>query len=111
MPWTPELTVEALAAQLEGPPETHPVLVDVRRPDEHAWVALPNSVLIPLPELEERVDELEAFRGRPIVVYCHHGIRSRKGADVLIAAGFDAKSLKGGIHDWARVIDTSMRRY
>lgn len=111
MPWIPELTVEQLAARLAGPPETHPVLLDVRRPDEHAYVALPGSVHVPLRELERRVGELAEHRGRDVVVYCHHGIRSKKGAAVLIAAGFTARSLKGGIHDWARVIDTSMRRY
>lgn len=111
MPWVPELTVEQLAARLADPPDTHPLLLDVRRPDEHRYVALPNSVLIPLGELEARVDELDAHRGREVVVYCHHGIRSKKGAVVLLAAGFSARSLKGGIHDWARVIDKTMARY
>lgn len=111
MPWIPELTVEQLAARLSGPAGTHPLLLDVRREDEHEYVALPGSHLIPLDELEDRLDELDAHRGREVVVYCHHGIRSKKGAAVLLAAGFTARSLKGGIHDWARVIDKSMKRY
>lgn len=111
MPWIPEVTVEQLAAQLAGPPASRPLLLDVRRLDEHRYVALPNSVLITLDELEERLDELEEHRAREIVVYCHHGVRSKTGAAVLIAAGFTARSLKGGIHDWARTIDKTMLRY
>jgi rhodanese-related sulfurtransferase len=72
---------------------------------------LPRSVLIPLPELERRVDELEALRGREVVVYCHHGIRSRTGAAILLARGHEAVSLAGGIHHWACDIDPSMPRY
>lgn len=111
MPWIPEVSVEALAKLLDGPSDAWPLLLDVRRPDEHRYVALPGSLLIPLKELERRVGELHAHRGREVVVYCHHGIRSRKGAGILLAAGFSARSLKGGIHDWARVIDHTMLRY
>ena len=111
MPWIPEVTVEHLASRLAGTAASHPVLLDVRRRSEHAFVALPASLLIPLDELERRLSELEAHRGQEIVVYCHHGVRSKTGAAVLIAAGFKACSLQGGIHDWARVIDKSMARY
>jgi adenylyltransferase/sulfurtransferase len=34
-------------------------LLDVREPEEHALVALPNSTLIPLGELASRADEIE----------------------------------------------------
>lgn len=107
----PEIDPSTLAHQLSGPPETRPVLLDVRFPDEHAYVALPDSVLIPLPELDERAEELEAFRGRPVVVYCHHGVRSLDGTAYLRSRGLDAVSLRGGIDLYSRAVDPRLPRY
>jgi len=42
-------------------------LLDVRQPGEHAQARIPGSVLIPVPELANRLDELE--RDKPLVVY------------------------------------------
>ena len=106
-----ELDPADLAAQLSGPPDSRPVLLDVRFPHEHAYVALPDSVLIPLPELEERAEELEAFRGRPVVVYCHHGVRSLQGAAYLLSRGLDAVSLRGGIDLYSLAVDPHLPRY
>lgn len=107
----PEISPPELAARLEGPAEQRPVLLDVRFPEEHEYVALPGSVLIPLPELEERAPELEGFRGRPVVVYCHHGVRSLDGAAYLRALGLEAVSLRGGIDLYARAVDPRLPRY
>jgi rhodanese-related sulfurtransferase len=107
----PEMTPTELAARLEGPAEQRPVLLDVRFTEEHEYVALPGSVLIPLPELEERAPELEGFRGRPVVVYCHHGVRSLDGAAYLRAMGLEAASLRGGIDLYSRVVDPRLPRY
>lgn len=107
----PEISPEALAAQLQGPPESRPVLLDVRFPHENEYVALPDSVLIPLPELDERAEELQAFRGRPVVVYCHHGVRSLDGTAYLRALGFEAVSLRGGIDLYSLRVDAALPRY
>lgn len=42
-------------------------LLDVRQPREYAESRIPGSVLIPLPELTSRLDELD--RDKPLVVY------------------------------------------
>ncbi|CAM4299395.1 hypothetical protein G4177_30585 [Corallococcus sp. ZKHCc1 1396] len=107
----PEITPAELARRLAGPPESRPVLVDVRFAHEHEWVALPDSVLMPLPELEEHAEALEALRGRPVVVYCHHGVRSLDGAAYLRDRGLEAVSLKGGIDLYSRTVDPSLPRY
>lgn len=106
-----EITPSQLAARLAGPAAERPVLLDVRWPQEHQYVALPGSILIPLDELEARVTELDAFRGREVVVYCHHGVRSLTGASICAAHGLEAASLQGGIHLWACELDPSMPRY
>ena len=87
-------------------------LVDVRNDDEYAYCRLPDSVLIPLPELPGRVEEVEPPAGALVVVYCHHGVRSLSGAAILQRAGFEnAASLSGGIEAWSRLIDPSVPRY
>ena len=108
----PEIDPSTLAQQLSGPPESRPVLLDVRFPEEHAYVAFPGSVLIPLPELDEHNEELEAFRGKRVVVYCHHGVRSLNAAEVLAAQGFrDVYNLVGGIDAWSQEVDPDVPRY
>ncbi|MCI0572449.1 MAG: hypothetical protein L0Y66_16970 [Myxococcaceae bacterium] len=107
----PEISPQALAERLRGPAEKRPALLDVRFPHEHAYVALPGSLLVPLPELAEHAEELEALREREVVVYCHHGVRSLDGAAYLQSLGFDACSLRGGIDLYAVTVDPGMPRY
>ena len=107
----PEIDPVTLAQQLSGPPGSRPVLLDVRFPEEHAYVALPDSVLIPLPELDEHPEELEALRGKRVVVYCHHGVRSLDATAYLRSRGLDAVSLRGGIELYSRAVDPSLPRY
>jgi rhodanese-related sulfurtransferase len=107
----PEITPSELARRLAAPPEARPVLVDVRFPQEHEYVALPDSVLMPLPELGDFHEQLDALKGRPVVVYCHHGVRSLHGAAYLIDRGLDAVSLQGGIDLYSLTVDPSLPRY
>jgi rhodanese-related sulfurtransferase len=107
----PEITVEQLAEKLKLPKEQQPVLIDVRRPDEHAFVSLPGAQLFPLQELGEHAEELEALKGQEVVVFCHHGIRSLHGAAYLIDLGVNASSLAGGIDRYSQRIDPSLPRY
>jgi adenylyltransferase/sulfurtransferase len=87
-------------------------IVDVREPWEHAIVALPGSRLIPLGELEERLDEARPPDGVGVVTVCHHGVRSLSAAAMLAAAGVaDVASLRGGIDAWARDVEPALPRY
>jgi rhodanese-related sulfurtransferase len=105
-----QLNVRDLAAKLTA---KEPVfLVDVREPWEHDTAALPNSVLIPLSELTNRIRELHPSKDALVTVYCHHGIRSLSGAALLEAAGFkNVVSLTGGIDAWSLQVDPTMPRY
>jgi len=105
-----EIAPRALHQQLAGPGE-RPVLLDVRTPEENALVALPDSLLVPLQEFGERLVELEALRGKPVVVYCHTGVRSFHAAAFLSSRGVDAASLAGGIERYAVEVDPSLPRY
>lgn len=107
-----EISARHLSDWLADKSRPQPVLLDVRRPDEHAYAALPGSILIPLNELEERLDELADVKQlESIVVYCHHGIRSMSARMVLTNHGFTATSLKGGLDAWSLDIDSKVPRY
>lgn len=73
------------------------VLLDVRERDEYAAGHIPDSLNLPLSELERRWDELDS--GRPVFVYCLSGGRSRQAAGFLAGKGFEVKNI-GGISAW-----------
>jgi len=105
-----EIAPTALARRLSEPGE-RPVLLDVRTPGEHALVALPDSLLVPIQEFGERIAELEALQGQEVVVYCHTGVRSFHAAAFLVTRGVQAASLAGGIDRYAVEVDPSLPRY
>jgi rhodanese-related sulfurtransferase len=87
-------------------------LLDVRQQQEHDHCHLPESTLIPLNELPERLAEVAVPEGAKIVVYCHHGVRSLSGAAILEANGYpEAFSLYGGIEAWSLLVDPKVPRY
>ena len=88
------------------------LLLDCREPFEAEICQLPDSLLIPIQQTVSRVDELEPYRETPIIVYCHHGIRSLQVAHWLRGQGFLlAQSMTGGIDAWSRQIDPSVPTY
>ncbi|KQX05601.1 MULTISPECIES: ThiF family adenylyltransferase [unclassified Leifsonia] len=87
-----------------------PVLLDVREDWEAEIAELPGSIRIPFGELGSRVGELDP--SAPVVVYCHHGVRSAHALVYLEQSGFaQASHLAGGIEDWAASVDPGMKRY
>ena len=75
------------------------LLLDVRNDDERAAGFAPDSLFIPLPELEQRADELDAQS--EYVVVCRLGGRSEKAAEFLAAKGYTVSNLDGGMTAWA----------
>ena len=111
-----QIAVAELARLLASGASVH--LVDVRAPWENARARLSDSVLIPLPELDERWEELAPGGesapppGALIVTYCHHGVRSLGAAALLEAKGIGpVASLAGGIDAWSRLIDPAVPQY
>lgn len=73
-------------------------LLDVRNPDEYTTAHVPGAVLIPLPELAGRQDEIP--EGDPLYVICAAGGRSLTAAKALADAGYPAISVAGGTNGW-----------
>jgi adenylyltransferase/sulfurtransferase len=103
-----ETTVDELKRRLD---RQEPVFIlDVRNPEEYQICRIPGSTLIPLPQLPQRLSELQS--DREIVVHCKSGMRSLKAQQFLRERGFQkVKNLKGGILAWADRIDPTMPKY
>lgn len=86
-----------------------PVLLDVRETWEWDLARIPPARLLPLGELETSLASLDT--NREMVVYCHHGVRSRMAVSWLRMQGFRARNLAGGIDRWSREVDPSVPRY
>lgn len=64
------------------------VIIDVRRYSEFKLGKIPNSINIPVEELEWEIDDIEEYKDKPILVYCKAGHRSVIACDMLNEAGF-----------------------
>lgn len=96
---------------LNTPTGDPPLLVDVREEDEWAFNRIEGAVHIPLSTFAER-GPAELPKDQPVVLYCHHGMRSAQAQGYLLANGFtDIINLEGGIDAWSREIDPAMPRY
>lgn len=85
------------------------VLLDVREDWERELAHIDPSVHIPMNDVPTRLAELP--KGRPVVVYCHHGSRSDMVAGYLEGEGFQVSNLKGGIDAWSLTVDRKVQRY
>jgi rhodanese-related sulfurtransferase len=73
-------------------------VVDVRTQEEWDEYHVPNTTLIPLDQLPNRLSELP--KDKEIVVICRSGNRSQEGRDILLSAGYNATSMTGGVKEW-----------
>jgi adenylyltransferase/sulfurtransferase len=108
-----EITVQELKALMDSESSDY-LLIDVRNPNEYEIARIPNSVLIPLPDLENgtaiaKVQEL--LQGRHLFAHCKMGGRSAKALAVLKQAGIEGTNVKGGISAWSAEVDPSVPQY
>jgi rhodanese-related sulfurtransferase len=73
-------------------------VLDVREKTEWDEYHIPNTKLIPKGELPNRLSEVP--KDKKIVVVCRSGNRSQEGRDILLAAGYNATSMAGGLKEW-----------
>jgi rhodanese-related sulfurtransferase len=103
----PTIQVEELKKRLDAGENLF--LLDVREEYEYE-ISNIGGHLIPLAELPEHVQELDA--SREIIALCKMGSRSATAVQMLRKAGFEhVYSVKGGIHAWSERVDPSVRKY
>lgn len=92
-----EMTTEQLRTSLEkGEPIN---LIDVRERDEWEAGHIREAKLLPLSELQERMDELKG-QPEPLVLICRSGNRSGKACAFLAAHGYSVVNVQGGMLAW-----------
>jgi DMSO/TMAO reductase YedYZ molybdopterin-dependent catalytic subunit/glyoxylase-like metal-dependent hydrolase (beta-lactamase superfamily II)/3-mercaptopyruvate sulfurtransferase SseA len=74
------------------------LLLDVREPDEWGTGHAPGATLLPMGQVYGHQQDLP--RDRRIVVVCRSGGRSAAVTESLLASGFDAANLVGGMCAW-----------
>lgn len=81
------------------------LLLDVRETTEYAIQHIPGSVLIPLGQLSERLDEVS--NEQPIYVICRSGVRSDEACTILRENGYDEvyNVVPGMIH-WNGIVES-----
>ncbi|UII55824.1 rhodanese-like domain-containing protein [Cytobacillus spongiae] len=79
-------------------------ILDVRSQEEYDSGHIPNAELIPLPELTERLSELD--QSTTYLVVCRSGNRSSQASQILIDNGFGSVyNLENGMNEWAYEIE------
>lgn len=85
-------------------------LLDVRQDDEVAYANIKGHQHIPMHLIPIR--HAEICDDKPLVIYCHHGMRSYQVGLFLANMGFeDVYNLQGGIDAWSKEIDSSVPLY
>ncbi|AKF09981.1 Grx4 family monothiol glutaredoxin [Sandaracinus amylolyticus] len=85
------------------------LLVDVRTPEERAIAEIEGSELLD-EDLRAKLADLD--RATTLVLYCHHGVRSRAAAEHCVRMGFrDVWNVEGGIEAWSTRVDPKVARY
>jgi len=85
-------------------------VLDIREPHEISVCAIGDSLDIPMNQVPHHLEKLPTEN--PLVVICHHGIRSLRVMAWLRENGFgNAISLRGGINAWAQRVDPAMATY
>jgi rhodanese-related sulfurtransferase len=93
-----KITVTELKTRMQTNPDL--VILDVRTPEElnGPLGKIDGVINIPVKELENRVDEIEKYRGKEIAVICRTGHRSGIGTEILLKHGFTrVENVEGGM--------------
>src|ERR1044071_1262864 len=104
-----EITATELKQRLDQGDDLQ--VIDVREPNEYEIARLPGTKLIPLAQVVNRMDEIDA--SRETVVHCKGGVRSARAIEALQRAGYSGElvNLKGGITAWSNEVDPSVPKY
>ena len=78
------------------------VLLDVRLADDARQGVIPGSRVIPLPDLQANLDQLDSTQ--PVLAYCGAGPKAVEAAAQLLSHGFSQVSVvaSGGMDTWYR---------
>ena len=76
------------------------IILDTREQEEFDDGHIPNAILIPYTEIENKAEEMLPDKEKLILVYCRSGRRSKIAAENLVKLGYTNVKEFGGIIDW-----------
>jgi rhodanese-related sulfurtransferase len=87
-------------------------LIDCREPDEWDTTRIEGAELLPLTDFAARYAGVLTNPAEPIVIHCHHGMRSAKATLFLRQKGYTSVwSMARGIEGWSLEVDPAVARY
>lgn len=96
----------AAAVALEQINNPNSIFLDVRNWDEYPKIRIENSIQIPLPILENELNQLDP--NSTFLVFCQSGIRSKIAVEILMRHHFkNAKSIVGGAIMLDKLLDST----
>jgi len=106
-----EITPADVKGRLDAGEPMH--LIDVREVHEHAICSIDGAELIPMNTVPQQLQHLETLADEaPLIVFCHHGVRSLMVVNWLREQGIaECSSMSGGIDQWSLSIDRAVPRY
>ncbi len=109
LPW--EVTASEVKRRIDAGEAV--CLVDCREPGEWALTRIEGAELIPMNTVPQRLGHIEGrAEAAPVVVYCHHGVRSMNVVNWLRNQGVEnCQSMSGGIDAWSIDVDPGVARY
>lgn len=85
--------------------EDNYVILDVRTQEEYEEGHIPNAVLLPDYEVEDKAEQILLDKEQTIFVYCRSGNRSKSASEILVSLGYSNVIEFGGINDWPYEIE------
>ncbi len=79
---------EELVAQNSAKKKDDILIIDVRSPEEYKAGHIPHAININVDEFEDRINEVEDYKNKPIITYCNSGKKSHTAAEILVNNGF-----------------------
>jgi rhodanese-related sulfurtransferase len=111
MPGPLEISARDVQDRIDAGEKLH--LIDVREPHEFAIAKIAGASLVPMRQVPGELQELEKRADdAPLIVFCHHGVRSLNVVEWLRRQGVEnCVSMAGGIDAWSLSVDPSVPRY
>lgn len=94
------ITMEQFKEKLKN--DKNLIVLDVRTPEEVAAGKIENSINIPVQVLEQRINELNPYKSKEILVICRTQNRSAVAVDILKQQGYNAKNVLGGMNEYVK---------
>jgi rhodanese-related sulfurtransferase len=97
------ITQDQMCAKLS---DTNVVALDVRTEKEFSGQAeekfgrIKNALNIPVQQLAARINELNRYKKKQLILYCSHSHRSPMAAYLLSNKGFNVVNMEGGMSVW-----------